>query len=133
MMRTHVIQYRLRTAGALAVAMLACAPRVASAQPADQFFKGKVINLYIGFAAGGSYDYYARLVARFIGKNIPGNPTVVAQTMAGAGSFQAANFLFAVAPRDGCHSRKSYPRVSMVQAAQDGRGNDGPRSFDGSS
>ena len=81
--------------------MLACAPRVASAQPADQFFKGKVINLYIGFAAGGSYDYYARLVARFIGKNIPGNPTVVAQTMAGAGSFQAANFLFAVAPRDG--------------------------------
>jgi len=51
--------------------MLACAPRVASAQPADQFFKGKVINLYIGFAAGGSYDYYARLVARFIGKNIP--------------------------------------------------------------
>ena len=101
MMRTHVIQYRLRTAGALAVAMLACAPRVASAQPADQFFKGKVINLYIGFAAGGSYDYYARLVARFIGKNIPGNPTVVAQTMAGAGSFQAANFLFAVAPRDG--------------------------------
>jgi len=100
MMRTHVIQYRLRTAGALAVAMLACAPRVASAQPADQFFKGKVINLYIGFAAGGSYDYYARLVARFMGKNIPGNPTVVAQTMAGAGSFQAANFLFAVAPRD---------------------------------
>src|SRR4029077_1896320 len=101
MMRTHVIQYRLRTAGALAVAMLACAPRGASAQPADQFFKGKVINLYIGFAAGGSYDYYARLVARFMGKNIPGNPTVVAQTMAGAGSFQAANFLFTVAPRDG--------------------------------
>jgi tripartite-type tricarboxylate transporter receptor subunit TctC len=101
MMRTHVIQYRLRTAGALAAAMLACAPRVASTQPADQFFKGKVINLYIGFAAGGSYDYYARLVARFIGKNIPGNPTVVAQTMADAGSFQAANFLFAAAPRDG--------------------------------
>jgi len=101
MRRTHVIQYRLRTAGALAAAMLACAPRVASGQPADQFFKGKIINLYIGFAAGGSYDYYARLVARFIGKNIPGNPTVVAQTMAGAGSFQAANFLFAAAPRDG--------------------------------
>ena len=81
--------------------MLACAPRLASAQPADQFFKGKVINLYIGFAAGGSYDYYARLVARFIGKNIPSNPTVVAQTMAGAGSFQAANFLFAAVLMDG--------------------------------
>ena len=73
----------------------------AMAQPADQFFRGKTISLYIGFAGGGSYDYYARLVARYIGKHIPGNPTVVAQTMAGAGSFQLANFLFASAPRDG--------------------------------
>jgi tripartite-type tricarboxylate transporter receptor subunit TctC len=101
MTRTHAVQYRLRTVEAFAAAMLACAPGVASAQPAEQFFKGKVINLYVGFTAGGSYDYYARLVARFIGKSIPGNPTVVAQTMAGAGSFQAANFLFTAAPRDG--------------------------------
>jgi tripartite-type tricarboxylate transporter receptor subunit TctC len=73
----------------------------AAAQPADAFFKGKVINLYIGFAPGGTYDYYSRLVARFIGRHIPGNPTIVAQSMPGAGSFQAANFLYAVAPRDG--------------------------------
>ena len=101
MMRTHLIQYRLRAAGRSLPRCWHARRESPLRQPADQFFKGKIINLYIGFAAGGSYDYYARLVARFIGKNIPGNPTVVAQTMAGAGSFQAANFLFAAAPRDG--------------------------------
>ena len=76
-------------------------PQGAIAQPADPFFKGKVINFYIGFAAGGSYDFYARMVARFIGKHIPGNPTVVPSAMLGAGSLQLANFMFSNAPRDG--------------------------------
>jgi tripartite-type tricarboxylate transporter receptor subunit TctC len=76
-------------------------PQMACAQTAESFFKGKTVNFYIGFAGGGSYDYYARLVARFIGRHIPGNPTVVVQSMQGAGSFQLANFLFAQAPRDG--------------------------------
>src|SRR5262249_45211998 len=71
----------------------------AAAQPAEAFFKGKTINLYIGFAPGGTYDYYSRLFARFIGRHIPGNPAVVAQNMPGAGSFLAANFLYAVAPK----------------------------------
>ena len=48
----------------------------------DPFFKGKTINFYIGFGPGGTYDYYARLIARFIGRYIPGNPSVVAQAMA---------------------------------------------------
>jgi tripartite-type tricarboxylate transporter receptor subunit TctC len=94
-------QCSMRTALVLAVAITGGAPTTALAQPAEQFFKGKVINFYIGFAGGGTYDYYARLVARFIGKYIPGNPTVIAQTMQGAGSLQLANFLFAQAPRDG--------------------------------
>jgi tripartite-type tricarboxylate transporter receptor subunit TctC len=88
---------------ALAFAAMGCAltPLQASAQPADAFFRGKVINLYIGFAPGGSYDYYARQLARFMGRHIPGNPTIVAQNMPGGGSFQAANFLYSLAPRDG--------------------------------
>jgi tripartite-type tricarboxylate transporter receptor subunit TctC len=86
---------------ALGVAIIACASSDVLAQPADTFFKGKVINLYIGFAPGGTYDYFGRVVGRFIGKHIPGNPTVVAQTMQGAGSLQAANFIFAQAPKDG--------------------------------
>jgi tripartite-type tricarboxylate transporter receptor subunit TctC len=85
-------------AASVAFALLAPA---ASAQPADPFFKGRVINLYIGFAPGGTYDYFGRVVGRFIGKHIPGNPVVVVQTMQGAGSLQAANFLYAQAPKDG--------------------------------
>src|SRR5277367_4493102 len=66
-----------------------------------EFYKGKTVFIYIGFAPGGSYDYFGRVVARHIGQHLPGNPTVVAESMLGAGSFTAANFLFARAPKDG--------------------------------
>jgi len=89
----------------LAVSLIACAaagaPLPAAAQSPEPFFKGKPINVHIGFAPGGTYDYYSRLFARFIGRHIPGNPSVVAQNMPGAGSFLAANYLYAVAPKDG--------------------------------
>jgi tripartite-type tricarboxylate transporter receptor subunit TctC len=85
----------------LAVLAVLAAIAPTGAQPAEPFFKGRTINLYIGFAPGGTYDYYSRLFARYIGKHIPGNPSVVAQNMPGAGSFSAANFLYAVAPKDG--------------------------------
>jgi tripartite-type tricarboxylate transporter receptor subunit TctC len=67
----------------------------ATAQP----FKGKTITFYVGFTAGGSYDFYARVVARYLG--IPGDPPIVVKTMAGAGSLLAANFLYWNAPKDG--------------------------------
>lgn len=92
--------FQMAHRGALIAAALLAASS-AHAQSAEPFFKGKVINVYIGFAPGGTYDYYSRLFARFIGKHIPGNPTVVPQSMPGAGSFQAANFIYAVAPKDG--------------------------------
>ena len=95
---------RVSLAVGAAVALIACAagtPTPAAAQTAEPFFKGKTINVYIGFAPGGTYDYYSRLFARYIGKHIPGNPSVVAQNMPGAGSFLAANYLYAVAPKDG--------------------------------
>src|SRR6516162_725642 len=65
------------------------------------FYRGKRINFVIGYGTGGGYDIYARLFARFIGEHIPGNPTVVPQNMPGAGSRRAANWLYAVAPKDG--------------------------------
>src|SRR5262249_610277 len=71
------------------------------AETAVPFFKGKTIHIYIGFGGGGAYDYYGRLVARHMGKYIPGEPSIVAQEMPGSGSFRAANFLYAVAPKDG--------------------------------
>jgi tripartite-type tricarboxylate transporter receptor subunit TctC len=99
----------------LTAAYLAIVASSAIAQPAEQFFKGKVINLYIGFAPGGTYDYYSRLFARFAGKHIPGNPTIVPQNMPGAGSFQAANFLYAVAPKDGT----AMAMISQVSAIEE--------------
>lgn len=88
----------------------------ARAQQADEFYKGRTINLYIGFAPGGSYDYYGRLVARFLGRQIPGNPTIVAQNMPGAGSFHAANFLFNAAPKDGTALATLTQTIALEEA-----------------
>jgi tripartite-type tricarboxylate transporter receptor subunit TctC len=73
----------------------------ANAQPAAEFFKGKQVSLYIGFSAGGTYDLYGRIVARHIGKHIPGNPTVVPKNMEGAGSIRLTNYMYNQAPKDG--------------------------------
>ena len=71
------------------------------AQPVSDFYRGKSVNLILGYPGGGSNGIYARAVARHIGKHIPGNPNVVFRSMPGAGSLVAANHLFHVAPRDG--------------------------------
>lgn len=88
-------------AGALTVAILGIATVPAVAQSGAQLFRGETISLYIGFAPGGGYDFYGRLVSRHLGKHLPGNPQVIVQNMPGAGSFKAANFLYSVAPKDG--------------------------------
>ena len=75
----------------------------ARAQSVEEFYKGKTINLTIGFSVGGGYDLYARHLARFMGKHIPGNPTIVPQNMPGAGSLKAANYIYSAAPKDGTY------------------------------
>jgi tripartite-type tricarboxylate transporter receptor subunit TctC len=67
----------------------------------DAFYKGKVIRIIVGFSAGGGFDTYARAVSRYMGKYIPGNPTVVVENMTGAGSLIAANHVYKVAKPDG--------------------------------
>jgi tripartite-type tricarboxylate transporter receptor subunit TctC len=84
---------------ALALVVLSALP--VRAQSVEEFYKGKSINLAIGFSVGGGYDLYARHLARHMGKHIPGNPTIVPQNMAGAGSLRAANFIYTAAPKDG--------------------------------
>jgi tripartite-type tricarboxylate transporter receptor subunit TctC len=86
-----------------ALALIAMSALPASAQTAEEFYKGKTINIVIGFSVGGGYDLYARHLARYIGKHIPGNPTVVPQNMPGAGSLKAANYIFTAAPKDGTY------------------------------
>ena len=73
----------------------------AHAQSVSDFYKGKNVDLYIGYSVGGGYDLYARLLARHLGKHIPGNPTVLPRNMEGAGSLRLANWLYSAAPKDG--------------------------------
>lgn len=82
-------------------AVFATYAQTAAAQSPAEFYKGKTINLVTGFTAGGNYDLYARLLAEFIGKHIPGNPTVVVQNRPGAGSLNAAAYVVVVQPNDG--------------------------------
>ena len=72
-----------------------------SAQTPEEFYKGKNVDLVIGYPPGGSNDTWGRLLARHIGKHIPGKPTLVPKNMPGAGSFLAANTVFNVSPKDG--------------------------------
>src|SRR5262249_20170181 len=83
------------------VLFAAAAAQPASSAGVEDFYKGKTVSLMIGYSVGGGYDTYGRLVARHLGKHIPGNPTIVPQNMSGAGSLKAANYLYSVAPKDG--------------------------------
>jgi len=67
----------------------------------DDFYKGKNIRIVVGFAAGGGFDTYSRVIGRHMGKFIPGNPTFVVDNMTGAGSLIAANHVYRVAKPDG--------------------------------
>jgi tripartite-type tricarboxylate transporter receptor subunit TctC len=86
---------------AVVAVMLALTAAPARAQTVEEFYRGKRLTLTVGYGPGGGYDVFARLVARHIGKYIPGNPQVIVQNMPGAGSLIAANYLYAVAPKDG--------------------------------
>jgi tripartite-type tricarboxylate transporter receptor subunit TctC len=77
------------------------AASVASVCAQETFFKGKTIRLIVGLAPGGGYDLYSRVIARHLGKHIPGNPIIVVENMTGAGSIIAANYMYKAAKPDG--------------------------------
>jgi tripartite-type tricarboxylate transporter receptor subunit TctC len=84
------------------IALSTVAPAsVSHAQSVAGFYKGRDVFMEIGYSPGGAYDLYARTIARFIGKHIPGNPTVVPKNLEGAGSLRLANWLFNIAAKDG--------------------------------
>lgn len=96
----------------------------ASAQPAESAaFKAREVSFYIPSAPGGGYDRYARLVARHIGKHLPGKPVVVPKNMPGAGGLVLANFMFEHAPRDGSaiggmQNERALDSILKVQGAK---------------
>jgi tripartite-type tricarboxylate transporter receptor subunit TctC len=87
----------------LAAGFVAAATVPGAAQTPEQFFKDKTITFYVGLSPGGGYDQNARLVARYFGKYVPGNPTVVVKNMPGGGGLVMTNYVANVAPRDGLH------------------------------
>jgi tripartite-type tricarboxylate transporter receptor subunit TctC len=86
---------------ALLAAALAIGSAAARADQVADFYKGKQVRVVVGYGPGGGYDVYARLLARHMGKYIPGNPTMVVVNMPGAASLVSANYLYSVAPKDG--------------------------------
>jgi tripartite-type tricarboxylate transporter receptor subunit TctC len=83
------------------LAFLALVVPEARADAVADFYRGRTVNLVVGYGPGGGYDLCARLIARHLGRYIPGHPAVVVQNMPGAGSLRAANYLYGVAPNDG--------------------------------
>lgn len=87
-------------APAVALATLAMTG-MASAQSVEDFYKGRDVKIVIGAGLGGSYGLYSQLAAKYLGKYIPGNPTVIVESMPGAGGLKALNYTYAAAPKDG--------------------------------
>ena len=94
--RSGILRQTIGTLAALvALAGVAAADDVAS------FYRGRNVSMVIGYSVGGGYDAYARLLARYIGRHIPGEPSIIPQQMTGAGSLRSANFIYSIAAADG--------------------------------
>src|SRR6266568_7862002 len=102
---------RLATTCVLAGLIALAAPATSSS--AGDYYAGKSIDLLIGAPPGGGYDIYARALARHYGRHIPGQPTIVAKNMPGAGSARAAGFISTVAPKDGTAIAAIMPGAVM--------------------
>lgn len=94
---------RFRLTASLVWLLLFCQPVTDSTARAQNapFYKDRTIRIIVGFTTGGLYDQYARLLARHMGRYIPGNPTIIVQNMPGAGSLSATNYVYGVAKPDG--------------------------------
>lgn len=98
---SHAPRRRAALLCLLAMSASSLAPVAAHADAVSDFYAGKTIRMIIRTGVGGGYDQYSRLLARHIGRNIPGNPTILPVNMPGGGGIVAANYVAQVAPRDG--------------------------------
>lgn len=101
----------MRSISWIACGLVVLAGTDAAAQDVEGFFKGRTVTIGVGAAPGGGLDTYARLLARHLGKHIPGAPAVVVSNMPGAGGQVVARHLYASAPRDGTHMATFFPSV----------------------
>ena len=92
------------------------------AEDATPFYKGKTITVVVGTSAGGGYDTYARLLGRYLGKHIPGEPSVIVSNMPGGGSKVAAGYVARVAPKDGTFIAAPYATEPLAPILEDKSG-----------
>jgi tripartite-type tricarboxylate transporter receptor subunit TctC len=90
-----------------------------SQQAVDDFYRGKQLDMVIGYSPGGTYDLYARLVARFLGNYMPGKPTIVPRNMPGAGSRAATKWVYSIGPKDGTVLATSDQSLAVEQTMGD--------------
>jgi tripartite-type tricarboxylate transporter receptor subunit TctC len=93
--------FKLGLRTCIAAAAISVAASAAVAQTPAEFYKGKTVNMIVGFSPGGGYDQYARLLARHMDRHIPGAPTIIVQNAPGAGSLTAVRRVEAQLPKDG--------------------------------
>jgi tripartite-type tricarboxylate transporter receptor subunit TctC len=103
----------LRRIVTLTAVLAGLMPPAASSQQSPNFFKGKSINLVIGFGPGGGFDSYARVLSRHFGNHIPGRPAIVPQNMPGGGGLVAANYLYNIGSRDGLTLGTFLPTTAL--------------------
>jgi tripartite-type tricarboxylate transporter receptor subunit TctC len=116
-------------AAAFVLLLHAAAAGSAESDGVAQFYRGRTVTLYVGSPVGGGYDGYARLLARYFGKYIPGNPAVLVQNMPGAGSNKAAGFIYGPAPRDGTAIGAIQPGAITAPLLSDQPVQQDPRKF----
>jgi tripartite-type tricarboxylate transporter receptor subunit TctC len=97
----HMRMNGMVRAAALAAALGAALAAPAHADPVADFYKGKTFTFVVGYPPSGGYDAYSRLLVRYLGKHIPGQPIVILQNMPGASSLKSVQYMMAVAPKDG--------------------------------
>ena len=92
----------IKVVSLLSALLFVSVPHGSQAASGDQdFYKGKTIRVIVGFAAGGGFDVYSRIIARHMPKHLPGNPSIIVDNMTGAGSRLAANYLYKASAPDG--------------------------------
>jgi len=107
-------------------------PAFAIADEVSDFYRGKQVKLIIGYAPGTGYDVHARLLGRHLGRHIPGEPTIVPQTMEGAGSLRAGLYVYNVAEKDGLTigaMNRSMVLAPLLGTLESGQSNFDPRQF----
>lgn len=126
---TKMLKTALIGCGVFVAALAANPVNAQQASELAKFYKGKQINVIIFQGPGTTYDVYARLLARHMGRFIPGNPTLIPQNMIGAGGLKATEYLYGIAPKDGSVIGEISPGNSFEPLLGGAKANFDPLKF----